>query len=451
MCGISAVIGGDCPGGNALGMAMATETRGTQIYIDEFDNAAVGYNWLKITDQTVNEQPFTCGDFKAWLNGYISNYKELAIKYDIELTTTCDAELLVKFLEKFKGERLDELNGFFAVAYYNGTELKFFTDRYGIKQLYRYERDGVVYVCSEVKGILRMFPNLGLDQNAVIDWKHSLGVMTDNTIYNGITRIKKLPFIRPNKIKIDYLPARIRLGGLLQMAFMRNATEQKTGVFLSGGIDSGILAKYMNPDYCFSVDYADDKYSEIENIKLNSTSEHYTLICNHATFNKYLKPAIDVLDDPKVGSCYTNYALTKLASKFCTVLYSGAGGDELFGGYPHRNNRPIEQVIKRTENPPLSMDYSRVTHDEYNWRFLQGVLIVEDRMGGAFTMETRYPFLDNDFVDFVLSLPDEYLHNKRILKDISGLHPDVINGKKRGFSNPHLTNDEWVKNVMNGK
>jgi hypothetical protein len=70
-------------------------------------------------------------------------------------------------------------------------------------------------------------------------------------------------------------------------------------------------------------------------------------------------------------------------------------------------------------------------------------------MSGWHTMETRYPLLDNEFVDFALSLPDEYLNNKRILKDISGLHPDVIKGKKRGFSNPHFTNDEWVEFCKN--
>ena len=66
-------------------------------------------------------------------------------------------------------------------------------------------------------------------------------------------------------------------------------------------------------------------------------------------------------------------------------------------------------------------------------------------MAGWHTMETRYPLLDNDFVDFALSLPDEYLKDKRILKDISGLHFEVLNAKKKGFSNPHFTNKEWVK------
>ena len=68
-------------------------------------------------------------------------------------------------------------------------------------------------------------------------------------------------------------------------------------------------------------------------------------------------------------------------------------------------------------------------------------------MSGYHCMETRYPFLDNDLVDFALSLPDSYLENKRILKDVSGLHQDVINGKKKGFSNPHFTNQQWIDHV----
>lgn len=72
-------------------------------------------------------------------------------------------------------------------------------------------------------------------------------------------------------------------------------------------------------------------------------------------------------------------------------------------------------------------------------------------MAGFHTMETRYPLLDNDFVDFALSLPAEYRKEKRILKDISGLHPDVVKGKKRGFSNPYMNNMEWATFALNKK
>jgi hypothetical protein len=83
--------------------------------------------------------------------------------------------------------------------------------------------------------------------------------------------------------------------------------------------------------------------------------------------------------------------------------------------------------------------------------YLKGILIVEDRIGGAHAVENRYPFLDNDLVDFVRSLPDEFLENKKILKDVCGLHPSVVYGKKRGFSNPYFTNLEWADFVLKQK
>jgi len=226
---------------------------------------------------------------------------------------------------------------------------------------------------------------------------------------------------------------------LWEQSIDRNQYDN-AGVYLSGGVDSGMIANRLKIDYSFSVDYLDNK-SEIENIKLNTEGQHYTMIANDLVGREYPLKTLEALDDFKAGSCYTNFAIAELASKFCKVMYSGAGGDEVFNGYTHRYNRPINDVIKRTSKDGKHYD---ITHKEYDWKYLKGILVVEDRMSGYHTMETRYPLLDNDFVDFALSLPDKYLDNKRILKDISGLHPNVVNGKKRGFSNPHFTNEEWV-------
>jgi asparagine synthetase B (glutamine-hydrolysing) len=275
--------------------------------------------------------------------------------------------------------------------------------------------------------------------------------MNEHTIYDGVSRVPCLPFPLPMKIGISYREAKERLAFLLAQSMDRNkAWDLHDGVFLSGGVDSGILAAKLSPDFCFSMDYQDEQYSEIENIKRNSSGIHMTLICNQKLFTIYKHQTVDVLDDLKAGSSYTNFALTQLASNHCTVLYSGAGGDEVFQGYTHRYDRTIQDVIKRTDFRP-SISYQEITHAEYDWKFLKAVLVVEDRMAGFHTMETRYPLLDNDFVDFALSLPEAYRQNKRILKDISGLSKEVIEGKKRGFSNPYMTNFEWATFALNKK
>ena len=249
-----------------------------------------------------------------------------------------------------------------------------------------------------------------------------------------------MPFVKPEKIQISYDEAKERLTEFWAASVARNMHEND-GCYLSGGVDSGMIAKWFNPKYTFSVDYLNE-LSEIENIKRNSKGIHYTVICNDELKERYSDQTLNALDDFKAGSCYTNYAVADLASKFCKVMYSGAGGDEVFNGYTHRYDKPISDVIRRTD--VIGKHYD-ITHKEYDWKFLEAVLIVEDRMGGYHTMETRYPLLDNDFVDFALSLPDEYLDNKQILKDISGLYYEVVNGKKKGFSNPHYTNKEWVE------
>lgn len=441
MCGISVVING--PVDHVIKMGRSIKHRGIRHDVAHIGNDHVFFSHLPITDQKAISQPFIKGKYQVWLNGYISNYRELAEKYNIDMWTDCDTQVLADFFNLTGFDKLHELNGFFSIAVFDGS-WHFFTDRYGIKQLYTYTSGETTYVCSELKGI-KQVAELELGRDAVDDWEHSLGVMS-GTIFKGVKRIPSLqkPEVKP--IEITYEDAKTRLTELLKQSFFRNKTNLKSGVFLSGGVDSGIIAKWIHPDYSFSMDYKEDKYSEYENIKLNSQGIHYTMICNEDMAKVYSEKALLALDDFKVGSCYTNFALAELASKFCTVLYSGAGGDELFYGYTHRYEKPINDVIKRTDMVGPRYD---ITHEEYDWLYLRGILVVEDRMTGYHTMETRYPFLDNDLVDFVLSLPKEYRYNKRILKDVSGLPDQITQGKKRGFSNPYYTNEGWVQFCLN--
>lgn len=448
MCGIAATYNGTME--DTLRMGEAIKQRGTQTSVHECGNLKVFFTWLPITDPTAPIQPFKAGEYTVWLVGYISNYHELSERYSIQMETACDTELLAKFINIFGYTKLNELNGMFAVLIDHAGEVKFFTDRYGIKQLYLYTEGATTFIASEIKAI-QAVRKLRLSESGIADWEYSLGVMNDGTIYQGVTRVPKLPFHKPAKIKLDYDNAKEILKGLLTQSFRRNRTIMKSGVFLSGGVDSGLIARYMNPDYSFSVDYIERDYSEIENIKLNSQGNHYTIISNQDTYNNFASKAIEALDDPKVGACYNNFALTELASKFCTVLYSGAGGDEVFSGYTHRYNRPIADVIRRSDfKHNFKFNYPKITHKEYDWKYLSGILTVEDRISGHFTMETRYPLLDNDLVDFALSLPDEYLYNKRIIKDICDLPKEVVEGKKRGFCNP-VSNNTWIKDVLYAK
>jgi asparagine synthase (glutamine-hydrolysing) len=157
------------------------------------------------------------------------------------------------------------------------------------------------------------------------------------------------------------------------------------------------------------------------------------------------------LEEPRVGQSYPNYYAAKLASSFVKVVMSGAGGDELFGGYPWRyfHGQPGEsyedyidsyylfwqRLVSNSElarlTAPIAKDVKDVwtrdifkavlsghetelnrTEDYINnslyfeaKTFLHGLLVVEDKLSMAHGLETRVPFLDNDLVDFSMRVP----------------------------------------------
>ena len=158
------------------------------------------------------------------------------------------------------------------------------------------------------------------------------------------------------------------------------------------------------------------------------------------------------LEDLRVGQCYPNFYVARLASKFVKVVLAGTGGDELFGGYPWRyyravnNNRHDDYVQKyyafwqrlvpnavihqlfqpeiwtaikdvqtidimrgviAGSTQPLDRPEDYVNQSLYfeSKTFLHGLLVVEDKLSMAHGLETRVPFLDNDLVDFAMRLP----------------------------------------------
>jgi asparagine synthase (glutamine-hydrolysing) len=157
------------------------------------------------------------------------------------------------------------------------------------------------------------------------------------------------------------------------------------------------------------------------------------------------------LEEPRVGQSYPNFYAAKLASKFVKVVLSGAGGDELFGGYPWRyyravvndnfdhyvdkyygfwqrmlsdserqrlfspiaddvrdvDTREIFRNVFRHHDRELATPETYINHSLYleAKTFLHGLLVVEDKLSMAHSLESRVPFLDNDLVDFAMRVP----------------------------------------------
>ncbi len=184
-------------------------------------------------------------------------------------------------------------------------------------------------------------------------------------------------------------------------------------------------------------------------------TEHYETVMHAGDMERVLPALIWHLEDLRVGQCYPNYYVARLASKFVKVVLSGGAGDELFAGYPWRyyrgmggngpsdyyrayydywqrlvpddkrasffNEETYAKVRRRDPfdsfrnvfaegHPPLDTQEDIVNASLYFEikTFLHGLLVVEDKLSMAHSLETRVPFLDNDLVDFALRIPARY-------------------------------------------
>lgn len=308
-------------------------------------------------------------------------------------------------------------------------------------------------------------------------------------------------------------------------------SDVDVGTYLSGGIDStavtAIAAKELQPIKSFTcgfdlhsasgVELGYDERSIAEYMSYLFKTEHYEMVLKAGDMERSLPAVTRAIEEPRVGQSYPNYYAAQLASKFGKVVLSGTGGDELFGGYPWRYYRAVVSadfddyadkyynfwqrlIADRSANKVFAPIWSNVSHvnpkeifrqvfdrqqmgltrpeDYINHSlyfeaktFLHGLLVIEDKLSMAHSLELRVPFLDNDLVDFAMKVPaglkmgnlikvvelnenepgpktQKYFHKTRDGKLIfrkammAHIPSEIVNGEKQGFSAPDAS---WFK------
>lgn len=442
------------------------------------------FNRLAILDQTTAaEQPQCSGNWRVWLNGCIYNYQELKRFFPPSIwKTTGDTEVLAALIERFGFESaIPMLNGMFVIVAHNCKTSETFIarDRYGIKPLYygRYE-DQLVFA-SEIKALLKL-PGYQArpDPEGIAQWMSFQNIYNDATLFLGIRKMEKGTIwnlvtghktkywkwdFKPNE-QMDYWDAVAEVRDLFIKAVDRQSiSDMPISAWCSGGVDSSAIASVAKCRV-FNCSFSELEYDETKYARMISDKHrlaHYSSFIDHETLRSVIFRTIESLEDLRVGPSYSNYYLYALTSKFSRVCLQGTGADELFGGYTWRyDTKDYEQVANRTGIPYTGDQfdfscYPESIYERYDFdaeTFLEGVLLVGDKLSMAHSIEDRVPFLDNDLVDFAQTIPAKFKFEKQILKDaLKGIVPDeILTRKKKGFTSPEAVwfyrkeNRAWI-------
>jgi asparagine synthase (glutamine-hydrolysing) len=455
---------------------------------------ALGNRRLAIIDLSpAGHQPMVDDDggLVITYNGELYNFRELRAELERlghRFRSHTDTEVVLRAYKEWGPRCLDRFNGMFGLAIWDGRRRELFLarDRYGIKPVYYCEAGSDFLFGSEIKSFLK-HPSFRVEvsRRHLLEYFTFQNVFSDGTLFEGVKLLQPghylvvgpdgpvapvcywdFRFVEDDAAASDdeYLE---ELDRLFRQAVERQlVSDVPVGAYLSGGMDSGAITAVAAQSLPYlatftggfdltsisGLETAFDERRKAEAMSYQFRTEHYETVLKAGDMERCLASLVWHLEDPRVGQSYPNYYVSRLASKFIKVALSGAGGDELFAGYPWRYYRAVvnddldhyvekyyrfwHRLIPNRFMPELFRpdlwaevrDYRTIdvfrsrlpdrvrspeSPEEYvNYSlyleaktFLQGLLLVEDKLSMAHSLETRVPFLDNDLVEFAQRLP----------------------------------------------
>jgi asparagine synthase (glutamine-hydrolysing) len=352
----------------------------------------LGFRRLSIIDIKEGHQPLCNEDESVWItfNGEIYNYKALRsqlLEKGHVFKTHCDTEVIVHLYEEYGEECVKHLRGMFGFAIWDRNKRQLFgaRDHFGIKPFY-YHLSGSRFVYgSEIKSILAsegirrsIRPESLLnyltfqyvpDPDTMFEGIHKLPPATTITVKpDGSYRLRKYwdPMFEPVKrsLEEDIEELRVRLKDSVSHHMV---SDVERGCFLSSGIDSTAIAAHMRqiePIRTFSVGFEGPNNETIiaKETAAAIGTEHYSKVITEKEFFDAVPAAVWHQDEPVADpSAIALYHVAELASEYVTVVLSGEGADELFGGY--RIYRE-PQALRAFDWMPLSM--KRTLHNMFS-------------------------------------------------------------------------------------
>jgi asparagine synthase (glutamine-hydrolysing) len=466
------------------------------VFVD--GEVGLGHRRLSIIDLTAaGRQPMSSSDGRYVIsyNGEVYNFRELRVKLKAlgrHFRSRTDTEVVLQAWAEWGESALHEFNGMFAFALLDRARREVFLvrDRYGVKPMYWTRLGDTVLFGSEIKSFL-VHPKFRaeLDPERLAEYLTFQNFLGDGTLFRGVrilppATMMTIPLHRGCDISSEtYWDYRFveqhhppsqsemeeELDHLLRSAVARQlVSDVDVGAYLSGGLDTGaitmIASSRLPAMRSFTVGFdlssasglelAFDERVGAERLSYLAGTEHYEMVLKAGDMQRSMTAVTWHIEEPRVGQSYPNYYAAKLASRFGRVVLSGAGGDELFAGYPWRYSgtaissdfggfvdryysvwqRLLSPAAAKKVLAPLGPDACALDPKELFRQvfgagnggpqtpadcvnlclyfeaktFLHGLLVVEDKLAMAHGLETRVPMLDNDVVNFALRVPARY-------------------------------------------
>jgi asparagine synthase (glutamine-hydrolysing) len=384
MCGITGYLSDDPRARDALpAMTAALAHRGPDADGFHFDGpVGLGHRRLSVIDIAGSSQPLFSADgaIAVVFNGEIYNFRELRRELgDCGHTflTNGDGEVLVQGWKRWGAQMLERLSGMFAFALWDRDRQELFLarDHLGVKPLYYAWHAGSLVFGSELKA-LRPFPGLphALDLDALGLYLESQYIPAPRTIYSAI---HKLPaghwlsvrgrtiatgsFWRPAYVpKHDFQGERAVDAverELLRSVDAMLVADVPLGAFVSGGVDSGVVAAMATKmagrsidtfNLGFTGDSVGSEHEEAAKVARHIGSRHHCLMLSPGDVLPALDHWVDVFDEPFGDqAALPTMLLAQYARREVTVVLTGEGADEIFGGYANYWKRIREERITR--------------------------------------------------------------------------------------------------------
>lgn len=496
-----------------------------------FPSCILGQTRLSIIDLSGGHQPMRDNkcDMAITFNGEIYNYRELKKELEARghiFSTNSDTEVILKAYQEYGDECPKYLDGMFAFAIWDNKKNRLFMarDRFGKKPFYyAFDDAGDLIFASEIKAIFASGKVRGIvDYEAIDNYLHLLYIPPYKTVYkniypllpantavfeNGNISIHRYWSMPYTPITISEEAAAEKTKELLDKAVKkRMISDVEVGAFLSGGVDSSIVAYLANkytdkPLKSFSAGFEDhiNELPYAREAAIVAKTDHHELQMN-VDLADTLKKVCSYFDEPFAdSSSLPQFLISEFASKKVKVVLSGDGADELFLGYGWYwkqfitgGTDRIKRLLKRQNIRQLFTFHALGDHVNYIshinrferlllWKnrknanrifrvffdnskklppieqievfdlnmFLPGDILTKvDRCSMMASLEVRSPFLDHHLAEFVFNLPLEYKTSKRDGKLIlKKAYRDIfgdkfLNRRKQGFSAPV---QEWLK------